>query len=428
MRLIKQFWKTYKVEGIRKAILRGIAQIIGVKIIGFAERESNDNTLYNRYNIPNECTQKPLFLHSSIRRAMMYEPAETQCLINTCFADILIHYVKTMNALGMEIYPVRKKILELALTISDNKNYFKHLSYVIFNQWEWEGPSDKLFEKCKLVLNQSSDKNDDYSHVYMIYISSLIEMNNIREAKLALNEYVYFYGKKNIHLYYPVAKLAIEVGIENEKIKKAAYICEVILHNKNVLSSYINGKSVAVVGSGPGELGKGKGREIDSYDVVIRFNDYETKKYEQDYGSKTEIWVRNIDIENGGCKARLDEVNNFDVIILEASVWRFKIPEIFLNTFYQYAKNPQVKFCMLQYRDEMIEEMGGFPTSGGLMLYNLAVEKNQTNAKVGVYGFSFKEGVSKELKHYHESIYRESNLHHNLKIEKEFLKKMFLDN
>lgn len=425
MRLIKLFWKTCKVEGVRKAILRSIAQVLGVKIIGFDEKENKESKLLDKYKIPKACIQQPIFLHSSIKRAMFYEPIETQKLINTCFADILIHYVKTMNAFGMEVYQERKRILELALIISDNEKYYKHLAYAISNQWEWEGPTYELLERCKSVLKGLENKDDSYYQIYMIYISSLIEMNKTEEAKGVLSVYVDLYGKKNIHLYYPVAKLALEVGIENEKIKKAAYICEVILRNNNVLADYLEGKSIAVVGSGPGEIGKGNGREIDLHDVVIRFNDYETRGYEQDYGSKTTVWVRNIDVENGGCKARLDEIKNYDVIIIEANIWRFSIPELFLDTFYQYAQNGQEKLCMLQYRDEMIREMGSFPTSGGLMLYNIVGKKKQKNEKMKIFGFSFREEVTKELMHYHDRLYRESNLHHGLTYEREYLRGIF---
>lgn len=428
MKYISLFWKTCKVEGFRKAILRSIAQLMGLKIIGFNEKEkkeNKENKLLDKYKIPKECIQQPIFLHSSIKLAMFYEPIETQKLINTCFADILIRYVKTMNAFGMEVYQTRKSILELALTISANENYYKHLAYVVSNQWEWEGPTNELLERCKSVLKGLENKDDSYEQVYMIYISSLIEMNKTEVAKELLSEYVELYGKRNIHLYYPVARLALEIGIENEKIKKAAYICEVIVRNKNVLSNYLEEKRIAVVGSGPGEIGKGNGREIDSHDVVIRFNDYETRGYEQDYGSKTTVWVRNIDVENGGCKARLDEIGKYDVIILETNIWRFKIPEIFLATFYQYAQNGREKFCMLQYRDEMIREMGSFPTSGGLMLYNIVRKKKQKTEKIKIFGFSFSEEVTKELKHYHDNIYRESNLHHSLTYEREYLRSIF---
>lgn len=426
MKYISLFWKTCKVEGFRKAILRSIAQLMGLKIIGFNEKEKKENKLLDKYKIPKECIQQPIFLHSSVKRAMFYEPDKTQILINTCFAQILISYVKTMNALGMGVYQERRKILELALNVSDNEKYFEHLAYAIINQWEWEGPSEKLLLRCERLLPKIKKKEIKITEIYLIYISSLLEMNKDEKARVELSEYVRVYSKKNIHLYYPVAKLALVIGIENEKIKKAAYIYDVILQNKNVLSQYLQGKNVAVVGSGPSEVGKSKGKEIDAHDVVIRFNDYKINGYEQDYGSKTTVWVRNIDTEYGGCKPRYDEIRKYDVIVLEADIWRFQIPEMFLDTFYQYALYAGDKFCMLQYRDQMIREMGSFPTSGGLMLYNLS--KIRSN-NIEVYGFDFlksEDNNKKKMVHYSKednAYYRESRLHHNIVKEKQFLRK-----
>lgn len=422
MTLIKQFIQTCKAEGRKKAVIRAVAQVLGLKIVGFTEA-NEDNELCVKYSIPKACIQPPLFLHSSIKRAMFYEPDKTQKLLNTCFANVLVDYVKTMNALGMETYSSRKAVLEQALVVSGNENYYKHLAYAVKNQWEWEGPTDLLFERCEVLINKWEEKADELSDVYMIYISSLIEKERIEEAKRALSVYVKIYKMQKIHLYYPVAELALEMGITNNKIEKAAYVCKVLCRNKNLLTEYVIGKSVAVVGSGPGEIGKGKGKDIDAHDEVIRFNDFETEGFEEDYGSKTTIWVRNTDIENGGCRSRIKEIEKFSLIVLETDIWRFPIPEMFLDTFYKYAMGARDKFCMLQHRDEMVREMGSFPTSGGLMLYN--IYQNIASIKnMDSYGFSLKKNLGKELKHYHDNVYRKSNLHHNFMYEKEYLQRI----
>jgi hypothetical protein len=52
--------------------------------------------------------------------------------------------------------------------------------------------------------------------------------------------------------------------------------------------------SIAIVGNGPNEIGRGKGAEIDSHDVVVRCNNYEiSDAYREDYGVKTTHWIYN---------------------------------------------------------------------------------------------------------------------------------------
>ena len=58
------------------------------------------------------------------------------------------------------------------------------------------------------------------------------------------------------------------------------------------LSDLIHGKKFCVVGNSPKELGSGNGKIIDSYDVVIRFKNYDiTDEFAKDYGSRTDVWV-----------------------------------------------------------------------------------------------------------------------------------------
>jgi len=50
---------------------------------------------------------------------------------------------------------------------------------------------------------------------------------------------------------------------------------------------------IIIVGSGSSVLDKELGKKIDSFDIVVRLNNYEIKGYEKYVGSKTTIWGRN---------------------------------------------------------------------------------------------------------------------------------------
>lgn len=49
-------------------------------------------------------------------------------------------------------------------------------------------------------------------------------------------------------------------------------------------------KSVIIVGNSPAILSQKKGSEIDNFDIVIRFNRFCTKGFEEHTGVKTDIW------------------------------------------------------------------------------------------------------------------------------------------
>lgn len=428
MNKIALFLKTCRLEGIKIAILRTIAILMGVRITGVYQEEEAREKFLQQYGIAPEVVKAPPLTGTSIRRAMFYEPDKTVGIVNTCVAQTMINYGRFLNETGTDIYENRKKVFEAALMFPKNQQKAIHMAENILNQWQWEGASEKLLERCRQVLQGGTVSRAYEKKVYLAYISSLIELGHEERAQHILKEYAARYGRKDIHLVYPAALLAEKLGMGNEKIQKAAVICKTVMQNTKLLETYLAGKSVAVVGSGPYETGKNKGNEIDSHDVVVRFNDYQTDGFGQDYGNKTTIWVRNIDTENGGCNPRLNEADGFDLIVLEANIWRFFMPEIFLDTFYQYAVKNADRLYMLKYRDRLIREMGSFPTSGGQFLYELCQIRNRVGS-IDVYGFSYmymEEGNSKALRHNSDEAeeFRYGNLHHNLRVEAEYLRRL----
>ena len=49
-----------------------------------------------------------------------------------------------------------------------------------------------------------------------------------------------------------------------------------------------------IVGNGPSLLEKENGTVIDSFDVVVRFNNFKTKGFEKHTGTKTNYWFNTI--------------------------------------------------------------------------------------------------------------------------------------
>jgi hypothetical protein len=60
-------------------------------------------------------------------------------------------------------------------------------------------------------------------------------------------------------------------------------------------ASHLRGKQLAIVGNAPTEVGLGRGKEIDSADLVVRFNNFSlAPEHIPDYGSRTDLWVTSL--------------------------------------------------------------------------------------------------------------------------------------
>tara|TARA_B100001741_G_scaffold303772_1_gene294217 strand:- start:1901 stop:2566 length:666 start_codon:yes stop_codon:yes gene_type:complete len=62
-------------------------------------------------------------------------------------------------------------------------------------------------------------------------------------------------------------------------------------------SAQRNPERVCVIGNGPSTLQKSLGQTIDACDVVIRLNDFETKSYTKQLGTKTDIWFCGMGVQ-----------------------------------------------------------------------------------------------------------------------------------
>ena len=129
-------------------------------------------------------------------------------------------------------------------------------------------------------------------------------------------------------------------------------------------------KEIAVVGNG--ELGE-FGEEIDSYAVVIRFNDAPVKGYEKYCGSKTTARVT----------SSWNILNN---VYLKQDLCEFYIFAIIKDQIFV----PHEKVWILEKDRAMFEALGlSRPTVGCILLYELYRRK----IKAKVFGFDFAKSV-----------------------------------
>lgn len=150
---------------------------------------------------------------------------------------------------------------------------------------------EHYFERFEKWRNESKNKL-----IHCINICLKIQENNIKSALNWLNGYKKEFGIDGLQVIPRVAYFAYNNGLQSELIEKSSYIAGEVLRTQQdeLFARYLKGKSIAIVGNGPQNIGTKLGANIDNSDIVIRFNNgADTQRFKQDYGSKLTVWVRN---------------------------------------------------------------------------------------------------------------------------------------
>lgn len=254
---------------------------------------------------------------------------------------------------------------------------------------------------------------------WLFYIDYLYKTGKKEKAKEILHKYMEKFLLEGIENFFSVSIIAEEEGIDDERILKTAYVGKKIEEaaENNLFEKFIKGKKVAIIGNGPQEIGTGNGEKIDSYEVVIRFNDYgDSEEHRSDYGSKVNILSTYMPYPN-------KTFSNAELVICNMEV---KVKEDYIDALYDVLKagTPVFSFpnCMLAEMDKELDIKS--PTSGFRILYY--VKKINPELSIDdVFGFSFKdEVVDRSLPHYYDNILNDFPIPHNLIKEKEVLLKL----
>lgn len=167
----------------------------------------------------------------------------------------------------------------------------------IYLSWFNNGASDALMNHLEFLESSDEAWITEVKSIWLIYVSCLLQRGNKTEALRILQKYLYCFDKTNIPYFLPVAHLAYENGISDQRIELAN---KLFLHfeqqqkENSFEEKIVNAKRIAIIGNAPNEINKNKGKEIDSHDLVIRLNNFQIKGFEQDYGSKVDVWSRNL--------------------------------------------------------------------------------------------------------------------------------------
>lgn len=173
------------------------------------------------------------------------------------------------------------------------------------------------------------------------------------------------------------------------------------------LNNLLENKRVAIVGPSPHLMGSGMGSLIDSYDIVVRVNYFQTPtEFKTDYGSRTDIMFHNFGTPHMPALRELINLypNDFEAIkILACAVIKSEHSELnFLSWPDDYVSNVvinceeinknKVPFYWIgipEYR-RIFREVGCEPYSGSLalsMLLSLPI------SELFITGFTFYQGA-----------------------------------
>ena len=131
----------------------------------------------------------------------------------------------------------------------------------------------------------------------------------------------------------------------------------------NKRENFVNDELV-IIGNAPFDKSKELGNRINSFNKVVRFNNFATKGYEKYIGSKTDIWCMSCFVYYSNKKLFNNRKNSINKILVLK-------PEVFLNE-HPYEDHPKTKL-LIQNRDIVVPSKYDFkkkwPSTGILSIY-----------------------------------------------------------
>ncbi|WP_309067380.1 glycosyltransferase family 29 protein [Microbacterium sp.] len=270
-------------------------------------------------------------------------------------------------------------------------------------EWRDRGPSEMLLAQARAMQDNTIAWNALHPSTWLVYAGALAERGETDAAGRILRRYAAKFGADGIAQVLPLARLAHEIGLRTAAIDRAAAVTNAFTAAgaADRFRAIVEKGTVAVVGNGPGNLDTGRGAEIDAHDVVIRFNNH-PDGYEDDYGSRTDIWVRG---------AHRDVRDRHDLRHIALVVWEM---DLFRNVL-EDASHLEILFRDTLFSPEKItwiqtetkrtlREASGLmlPTSGAQVLWALHQARGDLEG-VDVYGFSGLDG-SNDHGHYYDKL------------------------
>ena len=265
----------------------------------------------------------------------------------------------------------------------------------------WSMQYDNTFNA---FLQQYILVNKDFMspQISLIAISTLIENKSYAQAELLLNKHIKKYGMSDIPKFLLVSAFCQNINITNAEITKSVKIYEHIKNNQEnfLLEKTIQNKSIAIVGNSPCAVGLNEGAEIDKSDIVIKFNNFSnSEKYQNDYGSRNDIWM----IAGNITKKNYDKhFETLQMIIIADDIEHCIFLDDFRKFLYEIIANTQIPISSLnfEYRKFLRNKYNLIHPSTGFQIISYISDNRNIVKNFRLYGFSFndsKDGVKNNM-------------------------------
>ena len=115
-------------------------------------------------------------------------------------------------------------------------------------------------------------------------------------------------------------------------------------------------KRILIIGNGPSLLEHKRGKEIDEFDIVVRFNTFKTDEYSEYVGTKTDIWfINGVNIRKKNPKIikMMNEIDYKQIFIEQNNIDNKKS---LLKNYPELKDNEKIEFCDLDEYNKIIDK------------------------------------------------------------------------
>ena len=321
-----------------------------------------------------------------------------------------------------EFLEVFKTIVFEILRQPDNSPFLTWLRRYMNYRWEGEPFSEDMFETYNSAFQKVREKGlvapNNFFATFAAMLASSGQYDRMRSAIEMLPT------TANLDGYLGLRVALSDLDIVSAKDDGDKNLLNRLQENERLFERLVHEAegSVLIVGNGPQEVGKGRGAEVDSAGLVVRFNTFSTEyPYSEDYGTKTDVWVRMVphpyvrfapdprslkQVMITGANRLYRNYNNWD--------W-FRV---------NINRLPGLGFTPSRPYVELAEKLGSIPTSGLLLSYML-YKLTGPLSRDQVLGCSFVNPEENQSDLYHYSDARSGwSKRHAVAREKDFFQKL----